>query len=81
MSPDVRVFVNATPVEVPSGSEVRAAIRALDPELETRAAEGTALVTDGRGIDLPLGTLLEAGAIVRVVPRARREVGSSDADA
>ena len=75
----MRVFVNGAPVEVEPGSDVRAALHASDPAMEAGAAAGTALVTDARGIPVPLDALLAAGAILRVVVRARR--GASDADA
>jgi len=75
----IRVFVNASPVEVAPGTDVRGALAAHDPELARRAAEGAALVTDARGIELPLDTPLAAGSIVRAVARARR--GEPDADA
>jgi hypothetical protein len=79
MSSGMRVFVNATPVDVAPGTDVRGAIRAHDPELGARAESGAALVTDARGIELPLDGTLAAGSILRVVARARR--GSQDADA
>ena len=81
MSASVRVFVNATPMEVAAGTDVRGAIRAHDPALEASAAAGAALVTDARGIELPLDGVLEAGSILRVVVRARRPPQGSDADA
>ena len=81
MSSGIRVFVNAAPVDVASGTDVRGAIRAHDSALEARAIEGAALVTDGRGIELPLDAALSAGAIVRVVVRARRGAPDADADA
>jgi hypothetical protein len=77
----MRVFVNAAPVDVPAGTDVRGAIRAHDPALEASAAAGAALVTDARGIALPLDGALAAGAILRVVVRARRPAQDSDADA
>jgi hypothetical protein len=79
VSAAVRVFVNATPVEVAPGSDVRAALQASDPAMAAGAAAGTALVTDARGIAVPLDAPLAAGAILRVVVRARR--GAQDADA
>lgn len=81
MSASVRVFVNATPVEVAAGTDVRGAIRAHDPALEASATAGAALVTDARGIELPLDGRLEAGSILRVVVRARRPAQGTDADA
>ena len=77
----MRVFVNATPVDIAAGTDVRGALRAHDAELEASAAAGTALVTDARGIELPLDGALAAGSILRVVRRARRPTGANDADA
>ena len=77
----MRVFVNATPVDVAAGTDVRGAIRAHDPALEAGAADGAAFVTDARGIELPLDGVLEAGSILRVVVRARRSAQDTDADA
>ena len=66
VSAAMRVFVNAQAVEVEPGTDVRGAIRAHDPELEARAASGGALVTDARGIEVPLDGPLAAGSILRV---------------
>lgn len=77
----MRVFVNAAPVEVEPGTDVRGAIRAHDPELEARAGSGAATVTDARGIAVPLDGRLAAGSILRVVVRARRGDPDPDADA
>jgi hypothetical protein len=81
VSGSIRVFVNASPVEVPAGADVREAIRAHDPGLERRAAAGAALITDARGIEVPLDAPLEAGSILRIVVRARRGEPDTDADA
>ena len=77
----MRVYVNATPVDVAAGADVRGALRAHDPGLEASAAAGAALVTDARGIELPLDGALAAGSILRVVLRARRPTGADDVDA
>jgi hypothetical protein len=81
MSFDMRVFINAVPVDVQPGTDVRGAIRAHDPALEASAAAGAALVTDARGIELPLDGPLAAGSILRVIVRARRGAQDLDADA
>ena len=81
MSATVRVFVNATPVDVAAGTDVRGAIRAHDPALEASAAAGAALITDARGIEVPLDGALAAGSILRVVVRPRRPGTETDADA
>jgi hypothetical protein len=77
----MRVFVNASPVDVEAGTDVRGAIRAHDPALEASAASGAALVTDARGLTVPLDGPLSAGSILRVVVRARRGEPDADADA
>jgi hypothetical protein len=81
----MRVFVNAAAVDVPPGTDVRGALTAHDPAVAPRVADGTALVTDARGIALPLDEPLSAGSILRVVVRARRgpsgdDVTDTDAD-
>lgn len=77
----MRVFVNAVPLEVGKGADVRAAVSALDDELERKLVAGTAFVTDARGIEVPLESALAEGAILRVVVSARRASGEPDADA
>ncbi len=76
----IRVFVNATALELPAGADVAEAVRVFDPSLEQQLAGGTAYVTDGRGIEIPAGSPLTNGAILRIVVRSRRG-GSGSADA
>jgi hypothetical protein len=77
----IRVFVNATPVDVEPGADVRDALRICDPALEASVASGAAYVTDARGIEIPLDVRLAAGAILRVVVSARKRAGSDHGDA
>ena len=77
----MRVFVNASPVDIEAGTDVPGAIRAHEPAHEASAAAGAALVTDARGIAVPLDERLSAGSILRVVVRARRGEPDPDADA
>lgn len=72
MSQTIRVFVNAGAVDIPAGAAVADAVRAFDPALERLVGSGAAYVTDGRGIEISPETPLPAGAILRVVVRARR---------
>jgi hypothetical protein len=83
MTGTIRVFVNASAVDLPAGADVAEALRAFDPALEASIAAGGAYVTDGRGIEIDPASQLVSGAILRVVVRARRGVGgeSGDADA
>jgi hypothetical protein len=80
MTECISVFVNASLLTVPQGANVAAAVRMFDPTLESQVAEGSAYVTDGRGIELSPGAQLAGGAILRVVVRSRRG-GNVDADA
>jgi hypothetical protein len=75
-----RVFVDAFPVEMAPGSLARDAAAAIDPGLLPRLEDGTAYLTDARGIRLDPAAPLAAGSIVRVVKSARRST-DSDADA
>jgi hypothetical protein len=77
----MRVFINATPVEVDAGTDVRGAIRTHDPELAARVRSGSAYVTDARAIELPPEAGLSEGDILRVVVRAHRGSQDDDADA
>jgi len=77
----MRVFVNAAPLEIAKGADVRAAVRALDPELERKLAGGGAFVTDARGIEVAPEAVLAEGSILRVVVSARRAAEERDADA
>ncbi len=80
MKDTIRVFVNAGPLDLPSGADVAEAVRLFDPALERQVASGAAYVTDGRGIEIDSTAQLAAGAILRVVVRARRgESGRADA--
>ena len=81
MSETIRVFVNASAVDLPAGAEVGHALRAFDPALELDVVSGAAYVTDGRGIEIDRSAPLESGAILRVALRARRGGGAGDADA
>jgi hypothetical protein len=79
MSDTIRVFVNTGVVDLPAGTDVRAAVQAFDPALGRQLASGSAYVTDGRGIEVSSESPLTAGAILRVIVRARR-AENADAD-
>lgn len=77
----MRVFVNATALEIVRGADVQAAVRAHDPELLRRVVDGTAYVTDARGIAVAPDAPLAEGSILRVVVSARRSSEARDAHA
>jgi len=68
----IRIFVNASVLDLPADADVAQAVRAYDPSLEAGLAAGFAYVTDGRGIEMALDSRLTSGAILRVGVRARR---------
>ena len=77
----MRVFVNAVPLEVGRGADVRTAVRAFDPELARKLDAATAFVTDARGIEVAPDAVLAEGSILRVVVSARRAAEERDAHA
>jgi hypothetical protein len=81
MSDTIRVFVNATAVDLPAEADVGQALRAFDGALESQVVSGAAYVTDGRGIEIDPSAKLTSGAILRVAVRARRSGGSGTANA
>ena len=81
MTEPVLVFVNERAVRVPPGATAADAVAAMDPALADRLRDGAAYVTDGRGIRLPPGEAVNAGAIVRVVVSARGGEPRDEADA
>lgn len=65
--PTVRVFVNGVGVDAPTGATAVAALALVDrPEAEEVAA-GRRAITDSRGIVVPPGSTVFAGAIFRTV--------------
>lgn len=79
MSELIPVFVNDRAVRLAPTSVLADAIAACDPELARAVREGTARVTDGRGIALDPGAAVYPGAILRVVVSARRRGEDTDA--
>ncbi len=75
----IRVFVNSTPVDVPSGSSALDAVRTRDPAAAAGVADGARVVTDSRGLPIDPATPMQAGAILRVIP-ARQRAGAAAED-
>lgn len=72
MSELIPVFVNDRVVRMAAECVLADAVAAVDAELARAVREGSARVTDGRGIALDPGTVVYPGAILRVVVSARR---------
>jgi hypothetical protein len=74
----VRVFVDATALELPVGSTAIDAVRALDPSLASSVVDGARIITDSRGLPTAPETPVHAGSIFRIVANRSRSVRDSD---
>jgi hypothetical protein len=63
----VRVFVNASGVDVPAGATALDAVRAFDEDLAREVDESRRLITDSRGLAIDPATPMSAGSILRLV--------------
>ncbi len=78
MPPDIRVYVNERGCTLSNPALVRDAIAWAEPELLSACQAGEALVTDGRGLPLPLDAPLSGGLILRVARSRRRAATDPD---
>jgi hypothetical protein len=70
----VRVFVNATPVDVDEGATALECVRRWRAEEAAAVAAGQRVITDSRGLPIASDTSARAGSIYRTVPnRAARD--------
>jgi hypothetical protein len=74
----VRVFVNASGVDVPAGSTALDAVRAFSAEAADEVSASRRLITDSRGLPIDSATPMSAGSILRLV--ANRDRSSQDTD-
>lgn len=84
MTPDapraLRVFVNATAVDVPVGSSALDAVRQWNADEADRVGRGERILTDSRGLPIATEVTVSAGAIFRILP-ARQGRGTIEAGA
>jgi hypothetical protein len=73
----VRVFVNSTPLDLPSGSSALDAVLAFDANEAAGVSNGLRVITDSRGLPLPPSTVMSAGSILRVIPSRPRPDGTA----
>ena len=71
----VRVFVNASGVDVPAGSTALEAVRAWNNEAASDVTADRRVITDSRGLPIDPGTAMSAGTILRLI--AKRERGAA----
>ena len=69
----VRVFVNATGVDVPAGATALDAVRAWSVDAAGDVAAGGRIITDSRGLPLDAATPMSAGSILRLVAKRDRD--------
>jgi len=81
MSDNVRVYINAKPVDVDSSATALDAVQAWD-ELQAKAIrDGERLITDSRGIVTANATPVHNGAIFRIVRARQAADQDQDSDA
>ena len=68
----LRVFIDATAVDVPPGASALDAVAAFDPAAAAALRAGEKILTDSRGLPFDVATEIQAGAIFRLIPRRDR---------
>lgn len=74
----VRVFVNASGVDIPAGSTALDAVRAFSDDAANEVVNGARLITDSRGLPVDGTVPVSAGSIFRLVPRRDRAAAVED---
>jgi hypothetical protein len=74
----VRVFVNASGVEVPAGSTALDAVRAFSAEAAAEVSASRRVITDSRGLPIDSATPMSAGSILRLVATRDRSSQATD---
>ena len=72
MDETIRVFVGTRGYDLTPPATALEAVRAADPSLANAVVSGARRITDSRGLDVPADSPAYAGAIYRVVGRARQ---------
>jgi hypothetical protein len=68
----MRVYVNATGLDVPPGATALDAVRAWNPAAADEVALGQRVIADSRGLETSPDSPAHGGAIYRVLPARRR---------
>ena len=67
MSLALRVFVNATAVDVDAGATALDCVRSWRSDEADAVASGTRIITDSRGLPIPSDSAARAGSIYRTI--------------
>lgn len=73
----LRVFIDATGVDVKPGATAIDAVEAYDKTLALAVRQGEKILTDSRGLPVDHQATLESGAIFRLVSRRDRSAAPS----
>jgi hypothetical protein len=76
----MRVYVNATALDLPDGSTALDAVRAWDPSAADEVATGDRVLADSRGLPASPDAPLPGGANFRVLPARRRRDADEPGD-
>ena len=74
MSNTMRVFVNGTGYDVPTGGTAYDAVALHDADEARALREGGVLVTDSRGLPIDPDAPMFNGAVLRLIPNRGRDV-------
>lgn len=77
---DIRVFVNASGVDVPTGATALDAVRAFSADAAAEVSGGTRLITDSRGLPIDATTPMVAGSILRLIAKRDRSASTESDD-
>jgi hypothetical protein len=76
MPDSIRVFVNASGVDVRPGSTALDAVRAFDASVAQEVVADTRIITDSRGLPIDAATPMSAGSILRVIAKRDRSAAA-----
>jgi hypothetical protein len=80
MTDTVRVFVNASGLDVPAAATALDAVRAWNAEEADAVSRGARAITDSRGLPVAPEEPVYAGAILRLVGSRAAAASSPEAD-
>jgi hypothetical protein len=65
----IRVFVNAVAIDLDEGATALDCVRHWRIEEGEAVSAGTRIITDSRGLPIPVNSAAQAGSIYRTVPK------------
>jgi hypothetical protein len=80
MNETVRVYVNSVGVDVATGASALEAVRLWNANEAAAVEQGMRAITDSRGLPVPSGERVYAGAIFRLVSNRAAASGVVEAD-